>query len=437
MINVLQQFKAFLSDEEAAELYITGIAGTGKTTSLNSLLSYCSDNKIEAIATAYTHKACSVLKSKLNKEAKISTLHSFLKKCPTINNAATKVTNIDGNKQVSTPDKVAVLFIDEFSMIGEKDFVDIACLQYGAENGELLTKVVYIGDPNQLPPVKDIKAVVPHGDHWIKLTKVYRQENDNPLIDTLLQLNSFIDGAKLEPLKENANFVRNCDIVNLYRKCTTTKVILAYTNAQVETLNAAVQGRHKPKIEDNIFSPSTRKIYTLNSVEDKPPFIIDIRGKILELGSKYGTLETLQSIKEVSFFTLTDYEDNETARAVIFGHQRYLNVKAELGKLAVQSNKNITLKYGIDAKVWAQSNWREPLAKLRSSCWKRYLSFKNNVICVDFVHAMTVHKSQGSTYENVFLDTIDISKSADFNYNLYLKLLYVAISRASDKVYTN
>ena len=71
MSEVLEKFERFINDKEAGELYITGVAGTGKTTCLRELLEWCIDNKISCLATAYTHKACGVLRDKLPKEANI------------------------------------------------------------------------------------------------------------------------------------------------------------------------------------------------------------------------------------------------------------------------------------------------------------------------------------------------------------------------------
>ena len=91
---MLNLFEKFLGDDEAADMYITGIAGTGKTTSLADLVSHCMSDNIKCVTTAYTHKACSVLRGKLPKGAPIRTLHSFLSKRPTINDKATKITHV-------------------------------------------------------------------------------------------------------------------------------------------------------------------------------------------------------------------------------------------------------------------------------------------------------------------------------------------------------
>lgn len=436
---MIDKFIKFLDDPEAAEFFITGVAGTGKTTSLKELIDYCQANHYTTVTCAYTHKAVSVLKSKLpkaNNKHIMCTLHSYLKKCPTINDTATKLKDVDGNTQVSIPSKVDVIFIDEFSMIGEKDYVDIVDTQYD-EDANIITKVVYIGDPNQLPPVKDMQTIFPKEPYWVKLTTIHRQAHDNPLIGTLIQLNDFIDGKPAVALTEHAKFVRNQDIISLYKKCRTSKILLAYTNARVQDLNAKVQGYEIPLLGDTLFSPTTRQLYTLEAIDEQVDNIKTIRGEILELGSRYKTLETIHTLPNVQFFLVADKDMHSAQRAVIFGHNNYLQVSQDLANIAVKINKKIESQFQEDAKLWAHSNWSHPLAKERAQAWKNYLSFKGNVLCMDFTHAMTIHKSQGSTYENVFLDMDDIHKCANSDYQTYLKLLYVAISRAADTVYTN
>lgn len=438
MTDMLDTFKRFMDDPDAANMYVVGRAGTGKTTKLKGVIEHCVELDINSVTCAYTHKAVGILAQKIPFTADnvICTLHSYLKKRPSINAEAVKVAQIEGNSQTGLPARVDVMFLDEFSMVGSKDHESIKKLQYD-EDGKLVTKVVWIGDENQLEPVKDEFTIVPSGDYMCLLTHVYRQAGDNPLLDTLTDLNNYISGISVCKLTPHSNLIRGVSIVGNYRTCKTTKCLLAYTNARVEALNAEVEGKYAPDVGDTLFSPTTRQLLTLQNIEAEPFHITNIKGDIVDVLDKYKTLKTISNIEEVDFYSVATDEGEEHIRAVVFGHDTYLKKNSELAKKAVKANRDIERKFSAKASQWAKANWQEPLARTRSTAWKNYLAFKSNVICIDFNHAMTIHKSQGSTYENVFIDTDDVAKCADQDFKLYLKLMYVAISRASDTVYTN
>lgn len=438
-IMMLKTFEEFWQDKKADTMYITGAAGTGKTTDTKNIISYCISNKINHIVTAYTHKAVGILAKKMPENANLATLHSFLKKRPGFNQNATKVQHVDTNVQVGIPDKVDVLFIDEFSMIGEKDYMSIQERQWD-ENGNVIMKVVYIGDLNQLPPVKDLQTITPQGKYWINLTKVYRQADTNPLLDTLCQLVSYINGTvEPGPLEEHITFKRGQDIIEGYNN-SSDAILLAYTNERVQELNARVQGYSEPKIGDTLFSPTTKKQYKLVAFlnHSEVNHIAAINDDIVMVDSKYKTLEVIKRIKpEVKFAILEDEDGNMSVRAYVFGHGSYNSVSKWLAAKAVDINSRIKKHHNEEPRQWAMQNRDDPLAKDRAKAWSVFLSFNACVICLDFAHAMTVHKSQGSTYSEVFIDTEDLAKCADKDYTLYLKLMYVAISRASNTVYTN
>lgn len=436
---MLETFKQFMEDPNAEAMYITGAAGTGKTTDTRYVVEYCLANNVSHIVAAFTHKAVGILAKKMPEKACLATLHSFLKKRPGFNQNATRPEYIDTNVQTGIPDEIAVLFVDEFSMVGEKDYQSIVERQYHPETGRLIMKAVYIGDLNQLPPVKDMQTITPGGKYWVNLTTVYRQADTNPLLDTLCQLVSFITGkAEPEPLEEHITFKRNQDIVKLYKKADDA-ILLAYTNERVEQLNAWIAGKKIADLGDAVLSPTTKQPYTIVRFlnPDEVYHIVSIAGDIIEAESKYRTLEVIKRLDGVGFVELEDEDGNLSHRAYVFGHNRFLQRSQILKEQAAAANKRIKSKHGDEPRNWALSNRDEPLAKERAKAWSRFIAFNSCVICLDFPYAMTVHKSQGSTFRNVFIDTKDLSKCADKDYTLYLKLMYVAISRASEMVYTN
>lgn len=421
-------FSKFLADKTARNMYITGMAGTGKTTSLAEQISYCQTNEVSFIVLAFTHKACSVLASKLPEGSPIVTLHSFLKKRPGVNVHATKRQHVQTSTKMGALEEApSILFIDEFSMIGEKDYLDLVELQ-----DSFNCKIVYIGDPYQLPPVQDSPAIVPSGKYVQRLVDIKR--TDNPAIQsTLVNLVAYIKGEPPQPIASSDNLLRAVDIVSHYiANPDEDKVMLAYTNQRVQELNAKIAGRLSPVLNDTLYSPTTRETFILEAnALPKNVFQIETVNGPLELGSKYKTLEHLIRMKKCSFL-----QDRNTGLtyAYIFGHANYNNMLASLQETAANSNLVIEKTHASKAADWARDNDCTALAAQRAKAWRDYLTFKDCVICLDFPYAMTVHKSQGSTYAHVYIDMEDISKSRA---PMYFTLTYVAISRASKFVYLN
>ena len=430
---MIETFKKFMADDNAWDMYVTGRAGTGKTTKLAKLITDLESYTV----CAYTHKACDILRSTLGSRANISTLHSFLKKRPTINNNATSVKHIDSNQVQGPADRVHVMFIDEYSMIGEQDLMDIRELQDEDYDGVPGVKVVWIGDPHQLPPVGDMFTLKPYGDYQVTLTKIYRQAEDNPLMAPLNQLVSFIEGADPEPLITSDSFIRGQELT--MHDHSGDSIILAYTNAKVQELNEVIQGRGIPIYGDILFSPTSKKHYLFTGGTITPSKIdLPFGGREMMLDSKFRTLEHLHTMEGVEYCVADDLDEEAYSLAYVFGHQDYLDMLKHYKQLAVESNKAIEAKHkGFKAAGWAKANHTTKLARARSKAWRDFLTFNECVICLDFSHAMTVHKSQGSTYDTVYLDTDDIAKAAARDYLLYLKLMYVGMSRASNKVVTN
>jgi len=420
---MLNTFKQFLEDPRAWDMYITGRAGTGKTTDLSYLVDYCHAAEIECTVCAFTHKACNVLASKLMPGTNIITLHKFLNKRPTINGNATNKKHISSNCQVGAAQETTILFIDEYSMVGEKDLMDLRADDI---------KIVWLGDPYQLPPVGDVAAVSPSGNYQVVLTEIKRQAKDNPLGQTLEQLVGFIEGKPVVPLMENANFLRGRDLA-----MERGDIILAYTNERVQELNARIQSYTKPIENDMLFSPTTRHHYKFLGWTDFPTQIELPFGDPLTLGSKYKTLEYLIK-NHTKFAILEDLDGDIVTMAAVFGHYDYKMKLEELKSAAAESNRVIEADFkGHKAAAWAAQNKGHVLAKRRAKAWRDFLSFNESAVCIDFTHAMTVHKSQGSTYETVLVDTEDLHKAAYFSMKTYLQLMYVALSRASKKVITN
>ena len=423
-------FAEFIRDPEAWDMFITGPAGTGKTyTVATDIIPRCAAAGIDVIVTAYTNKACGVIADKLPVGTKVQTLHSFLSKRPVINANAKHAEHITLNKVCGTGGCTQLLVVDEYGMVGEKDLLDLRALQDPNYSATPAFKVLWLGDPNQLPPVGDMQAVKPKGDYCMRLTKIRRTDKE-PLLDVLAKLVRYIEGSEEPaPIAGNSCFVRGVDIV-----AEPADIILAYTNAKVQELNALKQGWSAPIPGDIVFCGTTHRQYEFIEEVQRPTRIMRPYAGALELDSKYKTLEYLLQNPTYSYARLRDFEDDSVhTYAYLFGSSDY-NIQTRLLKeAAAESNSAI----GANAAAWAKVNPTHKLARARAKAWRDFLTFDECVISLDFDHARTVHKSQGSTFDVVAIDMEDLYKSAQRDPKMYLRLLYVAISRAAKKVITN
>lgn len=440
-MKIIEMLADFMQDEQAWEMFITGPAGTGKTTSLAEVVEWCNDNNIPNVVCAFTHKACDVLRTKLSKQADIRTLHSFLKVKPCINEEADHKAKLQYTRQFGEPKPVKLLIVDEFSMICDNDYARIGELQDPDYTGLPQMKVLYIGDLNQLPPVNGPQVIIPKKPYWIHLTEVHRQEEGNELIDVLVELNKMITGeVKPHYIEGNSNFIREADIIEAY-KSEIDSVILCYTNEKVQEYNFALKGRIPIQFETH-FSPTLHCYLDYEEEIDGCPSYINTFNSTVPLGSKYKTLEHLYDslMKEFEQIKIGQWWDKEERVSKIvpyvFGHFNYKILREYLSNQATKINEKIKKEFKCNiVSQWAKDNPHHPLARKRAKAWRDFLVFDECVQCIDHSVAMTVHKSQGSTFSSVCVDGEDIAKCSSLD--LRLRLLYVAISRARYRVYIN
>lgn len=156
---------------------ISGFAGTGKTTIAKEIASNIKDSVCYG---AFTGKAASVMRRKGCDGA--STIHSLIYR-PKGKNRENPEWELNPDSEVRHS---KLVIIDECSMVDEELGKDL--LSYG-------TKVLVLGDPGQLPPIKG--AGFFNGDNPdVMLTEIHRQALDNPIIRLSMLVR---EGGKLEP----------------------------------------------------------------------------------------------------------------------------------------------------------------------------------------------------------------------------------------------
>ena len=135
---------------------LTGYAGTGKSFVMCQFIKWLQENEYNVLACSPTNKAANNLRS-MAAENGISiepiTLAKLLKQQAVIDIKTGK------EKFVSQDDinleAYDVIIADEFSMISEDNFLDLA-----SEVQDFWVKVIFVGDAAQLPPVGEDKPIV-------------------------------------------------------------------------------------------------------------------------------------------------------------------------------------------------------------------------------------------------------------------------------------
>ena len=78
---------------------------------------------------------------------------------------------------------------------------------------------------------------------------------------------------------------------------------------------------------------------------------------------------------------------------------------------------------------------RAPRGKVKSQAWKDSYAVAETFQDVKYAYACTIHKSQGSTYRNVYMDFNDVLNLKLASDKEKCQSLYVIITRASHNLY--
>ncbi|MCR1850662.1 ATP-dependent RecD-like DNA helicase [Paeniclostridium sordellii] len=172
-----------LSVKEAIKsglVVITGGPGTGKTTTINTIIKVFENNEQEVLLAAPTGRAAKRMSETSNKEAK--TIHRLLEM-----GYATDSEELVFLKDEEDPIKADVVIVDEVSMV---DIVLMYSLLKAIKPG---TRVILVGDSDQLPSVgagnvlKDIidSKVI----NVVRLNEIFRQAQESMIVVNAHRIN--------------------------------------------------------------------------------------------------------------------------------------------------------------------------------------------------------------------------------------------------------
>lgn len=451
-IDALNEMDRFMKSNETS-MTLSGYAGTGKTSLMEMIAQKGRKQYRPVVFCATTNKAAAVLNERVSKAGfKAATLNKVFgisvevdSKSNTYN--ARNLVNVLKDADI-TPGTTVI--IDEASMINEENY---GILNNIAKQNDL--KIIYVGDSAQLAPVGEdkISKVFRNGEgKVITLTQVERTD-DNAILKEATELrngnplsgiSSFNDKGEgvayispnhqdeinnvvahyVKGLKHNSNYFRILAFTN--------KAVSAYNNQVRELLGytSPIPQVGEPMTGYNNWGYEWKtKSYRFINSESYKVSKVDKSHKITT-NLNNGTAVTMEvipltledSLSNIDTFNFIDIKSNPSnlQAAIQLANEKkmlWAEAKHAVGKDA-------------KAKIYQRINFIDNFLFVNDNIEDS----NHNLLqakTIDFGYAMTVHKSQGSTFTNVLMDDVDISR-AGLNSNNVMEVIDLGETTSED-----
>ncbi len=438
---LLTKLSDFIFDTNSKALFlIKGYAGTGKTTTISTVVNSLWKIGKKAVLLAPTGRAAKVISGYANRQA--FTIHKKIYH-PRKNKSGGIDFVLQNNKHTNT-----IFIVDEASMIP-----DASSNSKLFENGSLLDdlisyvysgihcKLVLIGDTAQLPPVR--LTISPALDAHklelsynkdvteIELNEVMRQhENSGILINaTYLRLilanNGFNDFQFQMGFPDLIRLEDGYDIQDAIHSAydnigVEDTAFIVRSNKRANQYNQQIRSRirgQENEISTGDFVMVVKNNYFWLKETSDAGFIAN--GDICEILQIF-------KIKELYGFRFAEVK----IRMIDYPNQKPFETVLLLDTLASETP---SLSYEDSNRLYQEV--AKDFADEKSK-YKQLLGIKKskffNALQVKFSYAVTCHKSQGGQWKTVFIEQPYLPDGQNIE---YLRWLYTAVTRAQEKVY--
>ncbi len=471
-------FKKFASSDSTDKVMILkGYAGTGKTTLLKFFYNYLSENRRNPIVAAPTNKAKNIVLGKLGGNATVTTIHgliyTFEKIKETKKDAWTggdgqiysnfvnkglqagvkRAFQLDPNKDVSDDFIRNVFFMfDEASMISSIEDDKIYSTKFGS--GSVLNdffdtfgkdlKYIFVGDPCQLPPPNDEKISRTLTKEYfenelalptveIELTQVKRQTASSGILEIATSLRNKIVNKRLGnypkfdyklnykdvEILDSPDHVAQVYIEHIEKFGIDNCAIICYRNQQAKEMNLII----KQKLQE---SQELKVGDILVNNQNNSLFKIDNSERLL-------VLEIYDRKRNSNFSFLKIRLKVMTTGEIIEGYIMEEFLFNSEAQLSPEENKNLMINF--------DSRMKQNNIARNSTQYKMALQndvYLNALKC-KYGHAITIHKSQGSEWDYVFMPMTNkdfhLKERDAESVEQLAKMMYTGITRARNKVF--
>lgn len=426
-VNVLNVCQSFLKENQNDDfLVISGSAGTGKTTLVKAITDYLQASNRNFTLAAPTGRAAKVISKKTQFHAK--TIHSLIY----IPEIIEETGCIRMNPKQNLKEDLTTYIIDESSMISDRlqnseNFISerplLTDLLEFVKQGNEHNKIIFVGDPYQLPPIHetDSPALLPEyltkrkglKGGMVELTEVKRQQSDSYILENATALRNSIkdkkkfDGINCKTLHNSSSAIYH--FLDSYDPERFDKVtVLTFTNNDANWFNNAL--RERLYLSSSLLSIGEQVHVHQNWYG---PGITIAKG---ECGIVRDIKYTNEKVAGLNFAEVVIEFSNSYGEKYAIQTKVLLDVlKTKNGELTRENEKNLYHEAMLTNKKFRES-------KLASD--DPYYG----AIRLRYAYATTCHKAQGSEWEEVIVHPY-------YNKNDY-RWQYTAITRAVKELYT-
>jgi ATP-dependent exoDNAse (exonuclease V) alpha subunit len=419
---------------------LKGYAGTGKTSTVSTVVNNLWRAGKKAVLLAPTGRAAKVIANYSNRQA--FTIHKKIYYPKKTSSGGVSFT-LQVNKHSDT-----IFIVDESSMLSNSNgeaklfengglLDDLMKYVYNGRN----CKLILIGDTAQLPPVKLETSPALEVDTLslnyqkevieIELTEVMRQHQDSGILINATNLREHIqydnDSGFIFNL-ENPDLVRLEDGYDIEDAIQT-----AYDDNGVEDTAFIVRSNKRA----NQYNQQIRsKIRGLDNEITTGDYVMVVKNNYfwLDQNSEAGFIANgdiceimeVRHIKNLYGFRFAEVK----VRMIDYPNQKPFETVLLLDTL---TSETPSLPYEESNRLYQEVS--KDFDNLKSK-YKKMLAIKSNkyfnALQVKFSYAMTCHKSQGGQWKTVFVEQPYLPNGQDIG---YYRWLYTAITRAQEKLY--
>lgn len=424
--EALKRLLEFVFDDKENRVFVlSGKPGVGKTYLLKSFLDKVDSKKgVHYTLLAPTHKSAEVLASGVCRE--VITLHKFLNLSPKLD-----ILNLDLRELefIQKPFTCyhGLIICDEASMVNDDLYDKLLALTEKEE-----TKLVFVGDEMQLKAVnsRDISKVFANTNIF-KLTTNHRQDNQ--------ELTNLVEATRVKFILDFEPYV--CDTVKTFTSAKEMMKsaledfqiasnlqylkfckILTYTNDRVAAFNKYIHKNLSSDGDEYIFNELLTG-YSTNKhgiVKNSKDYVVK------EVNQATMTLPGFMTYVNVYKLLIYDIETGVSERILVLQRDTDEDLKEKLAKaidtIRIKAITNRTLwkdYYGLSDSFYAPFDlvYQERLVKPKS---------------IDYGYALSIHKSQSSSYDIVYFDNDSLKFCYDKREPQMLQ--HVGISRTRSNV---